>query len=273
MSATPPSAGTDGALRLDVLLEGQHGPDDLPTGLRDRYGGPLGLDRPCVYANFVTSVDGVVALEMTHSPAVISRRSEADRFVMGLLRARADAVLVGGATMRADPGHRWTASHIYPDAADDFAELRRRNGQAENPRLVVLTASGALDTDEPALEGALVVTTREGERALAGRVPASATVRGLERVTADAVIGSLRDEGLGLVLSEAGPQVFGQLVAARCLDELFLTTSPVLAGSAAPGRRTLSAGTALDPDDLADMELVSLRRAGSHLFARYRRAG
>ncbi|HYU63230.1 MAG TPA: dihydrofolate reductase family protein, partial [Verrucomicrobiae bacterium] len=57
-----------------------------------------------VYANFVSSIDGIVALEAGTAPSggIISGRNEADRFVMGLLRAFADAVLVGAGTVRAE---------------------------------------------------------------------------------------------------------------------------------------------------------------------------
>ena len=272
MSATRQAAIAD-ALRLEVVYDAiASATDDLPSGLRRRYGSNLGLDGPRVYANFVSSVDGVVALEMKHSPGVISRHSEADRFVMGLLRARADAVLIGGGTMRADPGHAWTAEYIYPEAADDFRELRRSHGQTEHPRLVVVTASGDIDPEEPALEGSLVVTTPDTERELVCTLPSSASVRALDPVTPRGLVRLLRDEGLDLVLSEAGPALFGQLVSAGCLNDLFVTVSPVLAGSAGGDRRTLSEGLDLR-DALATMDLVSARRHGSHLLLRYRLDG
>ena len=43
----------------------------------------------------------------------------------------------------------------------------------------------------------------------------------------------LRDRGCSVVLTEAGPTMFGSLVASRLVDELFLTVSPLLAGRAA----------------------------------------
>jgi riboflavin biosynthesis pyrimidine reductase len=268
MCATRPAAIAD-PIRLEVLYDRASSVVyDLPVGLWRRYGGDLNLRGRRIYANFVSSVDGVVALDMKHSPAVISQRSEADRFVMGLLRARADAVLIGGATLRADPGHLWTASYIYPDATADFRELRRKNGQTAEPRLVVLTASGQIDPSEAALEGALVVTTTAAEGNLRQTLPSTAEVRALARVTAPDLVRVLREERLELVLSEAGPEVFGQLVAAGCLNDLFLTSSPVLVGSAGGGRKTLSQGIALD-EALSRMDLVSARRHGSHLLFRY----
>src|SRR6266851_5158422 len=99
----------------------------LPQELAAVYGGDLGFTEPCVYANFVASVDGVTALgpEYPSSGSVISGHDPAGRFLMGLLRACADIVLIGAGTLRATPGHRWTPRHIYPAAADGYAALRR----------------------------------------------------------------------------------------------------------------------------------------------------
>ena len=68
----------------------------LTPPLARLYGGGLGFEGPTAYANFVTSVDGTVALPgVPESNALIAGGSEADRFVMGLLRALADVVVVG----------------------------------------------------------------------------------------------------------------------------------------------------------------------------------
>ena len=63
----------------------------MPAELEKIYG-RLGLAAREVYANFVESIDGVVALGAKPSAgSAISGRNQADRFVMGLLRAFADA--------------------------------------------------------------------------------------------------------------------------------------------------------------------------------------
>lgn len=150
---------------LELLFEEEGSPSyDLPEGLERRYGGRLGFEAPRRYANFVSSLDGVVALEgVNNSSQMISGTSEADRFVMGLLRACAGSVLIGAGTLRAAPDSLWTPAYIYPDAATEFAELRRRLGREDDPRLVVLTARGDLDPGHRALEaGALVLTTSLG---------------------------------------------------------------------------------------------------------------
>ena len=48
-----------------------------------------------------------------------------DRFVMGLLRAASDAVLIGAETLRAGAGEAWTPDFIYPEISADVAAMRR----------------------------------------------------------------------------------------------------------------------------------------------------
>ena len=62
---------------------------------------------------------------------------------MGLLRACADAVVVGSGTFNASPRSVWTPEQAYPDAAEAFAELRRSIGRPPLAELVVL--AGRLD--------------------------------------------------------------------------------------------------------------------------------
>jgi riboflavin biosynthesis pyrimidine reductase len=262
---------------LEVLFDGkQEGrPIRLPEGLLELYGGGLSLPDDCLYANFVSSVDGVVALgdpSVSSGPA-LSGRSEADRFVMGLLRAVAGAVLIGGGTLRDDPGHLWTAPYIFPPLADDFAQLRSALGLDASPLLVVVTASGEIDVREKALEqGALVLTTESGAARLQGRLPTASKLRvlgetefGIERALA-----AVRAEGVRRLLSEGGPRILGQLVGPDLVDDLFLTFSPVLAGRAPDVQRLgLLEGLALPAGALRTVRLSSVRRHGGHLLLRY----
>ena len=99
----------------------------LPAALATSYGGDFGLARPTLYANFVSAVDGVVALPGPgESGGVVSGGSEPDRVVMGLLRAAADAVLVGAGTFRAGAGDLWHPETAFPAARDLFSELRKQ---------------------------------------------------------------------------------------------------------------------------------------------------
>jgi riboflavin biosynthesis pyrimidine reductase len=246
----------------------------LPAELAALYGGDFGLARPRVYANFVASLDGVVALPgKGESGQVVSGGSEADRFVMGLLRASADAVLVGAGTFRKADGDLWQAEAIYPAGAALFANLRQRLGLRRQPLLVVVTASGAIDPAQPALRDALIVTSPAGAARLRSALPADAPLRAQLRVIdaqpigGRAVIDLLRGDGLEVILTEGGPSLFSELLAERLVDEVFLTTSPRLFGRWPDDqRKSLIAGRDLGGQLL---DLASVRRHGSHLFLRY----
>ncbi|MEP7050360.1 MAG: dihydrofolate reductase family protein [Pseudomonadota bacterium] len=243
---------------------------ELPEVLATSYGGAFGLPAQCVFANFVTSLDGVVALPGDlESGQIISGRNPADRFVMGLLRACADAVLLGAGTFRKSAGHLWHAERIYPAAARHFAELREALGLKPTPLLVLLSASGDIDVSQPALADAWIITTKRGEGALRGRLPSSArlTVIDAARIPCSDVLATLRAEGFQRVLTEGGPTLFAELVRDRLVDELFVTSSPALFGRFPQDeRKSLTDGLDLSG---AQLDLLSARRHSSYLFLRY----
>lgn len=257
---------------LELLYEAPNLAElSLPSALAARYGGALGFGAPCVIANFVESVDGVVELPgPAESGKVVSLASESDRFVMGLLRASADVVVVGAGTFRKTPKAFWYPESIYPQANELFAELRQRLGLAPHPTLVLVSGSGSIDATQPAVAEALVVTTRSGETRLRPTLPPTARlwVFDAPRVPMSAVIARLHAEGARTVLTEGGPSLVAQLVAEKVLDELFVTVSPVLFGRfKEDGRKALT--DALDLGGVT-LDLLSARRSGSHLFLRYR---
>lgn len=248
---------------------------DLPVELQAIYGSSLGFSTPRLYANFVQSMDGITAIPgLAESNRLISGGGEHDRFLMGLLRACADAVVIGAGTLQGSPQTHWTPQHAYPAAADLYDELRRMRGLPQQPLLVVISGSGRIDPHHPGFaERALVLTTEEHERDLRERLPPSATVRAIgERPPLNvlAAIDVLRDAGNHVILCEGGPTLFGDLVKARAVDELFLTISPRLAGQDPHHERlSLVEGAALLPQALAGCRLLTARKAGSHLFLRY----
>ncbi len=223
----------------------------------------------------MTSIDGVATLGGEVSAgSLLSAKHPGDRFLMALLRACADAVLLGAGTLRATPGHLWTPEHVYPPLADSFAGLRRSLGKGAEPRLVVLTSSGALDFSHPALQhGATIMTTAAGARALAGRVPETCDVAPLgdgDEVDLARVVEELHNRGQHSVLTEGGPHVMGRLIKAGLLDEAFVTISPVLAGRDGDERLGMVEGVELLPRAGVWTRLLSARRHAGYLFLRYR---
>jgi riboflavin biosynthesis pyrimidine reductase len=258
-----------------VLAEDEDLPRwDVSEALATLYGGAIGLDEQCVVANFVESLDGVVAVpRLERSHAVIGDESEADRFVLALVRACADAVVVGSGTLLASPKGTWRIDRAYPPAAEALAELRARRGRSEQPLVVVVTSGASLDPAHPVLEsGALVLTTEGAASRVRAAVPGACEVLAVndaETVDLARAFELLRDRGCPVVLTEAGPTMFGSLVASRLVDELFLTVSPVLVGRAATARLALVEGVELVPQTRAAGRLRSVRTHGSHLFLRY----
>jgi riboflavin biosynthesis pyrimidine reductase len=263
---------------LELLWEPELPAADLPDAIAALYPGSIGFAGPTLAVNFVETLDGIVALPaLPQSNRIVADASEADRFVMGLLRALADCVVVGAGTMQASRSSTWAADKAYPPLADAFAELRARLGKPPRPEVVFLTASGRIDVEHPALEqGALVLTTPAGAGVLEGRLPDGSealVVNEGELVDVARAVALLRDRGHEQILSEGGPTILGLLLAAGVVDELFLTLSPLVAGRGGLSERLgLVEGTELLPDTRVAWTLGGVRRHGGHLFLRYLRA-
>jgi riboflavin biosynthesis pyrimidine reductase len=216
----------------------------------------------------------VVAVpRLPRSHAILGDESDADRFVLALVRACADAVVVGSGTLLASPKGTWRVDRAYPATAEALLELRARRGRAEQPLVVVVTAGGSFDPSHPVLEtGALVLTTTQAAARLRASVPTATEVAAVnegDSVDLAAALELLRGRGHQVILTEAGPTMFGSLVASSLVDELFLTVSPVLAGRAQTARLGLVEGVELVPQTRVAGRLRSVRQHGSHLFLRY----
>jgi riboflavin biosynthesis pyrimidine reductase len=261
-------------LKLELVYEPEGLPAfELPDELASLYPGSLGFESPRVFANFVTTADGVVAVpSIDQSNRLIAAGSAADRFVMGLLRACADVLVIGSGTLNASSGGKWTPNQAYPDAASGYDALRETLGLAPSLEVVILTGNGAIDTSHPLFEeGAVVLTTDIGRSLLGNQLPRASTVVALgpgRAVDPIAAVGALRARGHRLILHEGGPHVIGSFIEAGVVDELFLTISPLLVGRVTlDPRLALVEGTDLLPG--RNMRLTGVRRDMDHLFVRY----
>jgi riboflavin biosynthesis pyrimidine reductase len=230
--------------------------------LRDAYAPDRG--RACLRTNFVTSLDGAVEID-GHSRGL---SSDVDQAVFHVLRAHTDAVLVGAGTMRQE-GYRAVRS------PEPVGARRRATGLAEHPTLVIVSGSllGLDPTAEVLTKAPVRPIVLTHEAAPADRRAALAAVADVVSCGPDSVdlatgIAELHRRGLGQLLCEGGPHLFGALLAADLVDELCLTMSPQLAG---PGSGRIIAGdTRAVP---LGLRLVQLIGAGDELFTRYARGG
>src|SRR6202167_752664 len=263
----------------------------LPEGLRARYDGNLSFppapeERPYCIANFVSTLDGVVSFNLPGQSegAQISKSNEADRFIMGLLRASADAVVVGSGTLQAAGPHgSWLPEAVYPAAKDLYQKYRTEVlRKLEYPLVVIVTGTGGLDLTSAVFHTprtrVLILTTELGKRRLSQSGPealASVEVKALstaeERISPSAILTLLRQEaGVELLLHEAAPTLFGEFLAGGVMDELFLTVAPQIAGrDAVHPRPGLVANVQFSPATAPWWKLIRAKSATDYLFLRY----
>lgn len=217
-------------------------------------------DEPGVQVNFVTSIDGAVELEGFSA----GLSSKADKRVFGLLRMLCDGLLVGAGTLRHE-GYRALRLDERRRA------WRRERGRPDYPTLVVISGSLDLNPAQAAFADAPIrpIVLTHG-RAPADRRAALAPVADVVAVGDDAVdlaaaVAALRERGLGRLLCEGGPHLFGSLTAADLVDEVCLTVAPLVTG---PGAGRITAGPPSPPRGLA---LSHVLRADDSLLLRYTR--
>ena len=272
---------------FDVESNGQSEGMELHPDFAGVYGGPFRLrpptnGLPLLSMNFVTAHDGRVAFNHPdhRGGGPISGFDNNDVWLMGLLRARADAVVVGEGTLRAEPSHINTPDDIYPDDKDAFAALRRHENRFELPIFSYITMAGDLPPESRAfsMENAHVVvaTTRAGARRIRSRIRPACKMDILEfgasGVDLERYARIMAGEyGVEFLLCEGGATLYGALLRAGIVDEPFITRSPLVVGESPDNPRpSLVEGFGWLPDDAPRMRILSVRKAGDYLYMRYR---
>lgn len=220
---------------------------------------PAREDRPHVTVNMVASVDGGTAVNGRTGRL----SSPPDRAIFRLLRSLADVVLVGAETVRAE-------GYGTVKASDDVRARRVARGQTPAAALAIVTRTLRLDWSSPLFteptQRPFVFAPADAEVAALRAASDVATVirTGAGTVDLGAALRQLRQEhGVLRVLCEGGPTLNTQL-AHGLLDQLCLTVSPQLVGSAS---KTILADIALDPP--LELTLGSVLQSDSELFLRY----
>lgn len=247
----------------DLQVTPQVTPGPTPAAVAELayyYGNGVAHADAFLRANMVASADGAASFGGRSG----GLSGPADRMLFAVLRSLADLILVGAGTVR-------TERYRPVQAARIWAGLRPAD--APVPAIAVVSGSLDLDPDSSVLTGAapgaqtIVITTGAAPPDRRGAVEKHARVieAGNDRLDLVAAVSELRGLGYGSILTEGGPALLGQLAAADLVDELCLTTSPVLAGGSAS--RITTCLSALS----APLSLVHVLHDDGFLFCRYRR--
>ncbi len=204
-------------------------------------------ERPYVFFNFVSTLDGRAALDGSTRPL----GGPADLEMLLSLRAVADAVLIGPGTVRAEGYGRLVGPQRRADVPPAVLISRRFDipweaglFQADDQPVIVY---GPIDAPEPP------------------SVPAPVEVVRLDPCTPAASLADLRARGIRALLSEGGPTLFHGFLEAGFVDELFLTFTPIITGDEA--ETAIVSGLRLP--EPARMMLQWALRAEEELFLRY----
>jgi 5-amino-6-(5-phosphoribosylamino)uracil reductase len=209
-----------------------------------------------VFSNTAVTVDGRIA---TRDGGHAAFGSPHDRRVMGILRARADAVLVGGRTFRAWPLPLVEARPFRRAKPVLNAVLTRTGAGPRGGRFFQHphTRPVFLGGPEADLEG--FPTGVEVHRC-----PVEPTVAWAAGVLR-------REHGVEALLVEGGGDLVFQCLDAGILQDLYVTVCPLVVGGA--GAPSLADGVGFTAGRAPRLDLVSMRRLGSELFLHYRVRG
>ena len=257
----------------------------LPPKLSRLYGAfrlPVPRSGFHVFSNFVSTLDGVVSLQVKGhgGGGDISGFSGQDRMVMGLLRAAADIIIVGSGTLAADPAHVWTPQAICPELADDYRLLADAMAKPRAALNVIVSAAGTVNLRLPVFTSgrvaAMIITTVRGAQRLhKQRVPDSVRIhpvrrRSAEIPAADILHAVSRATTGKQVLVEGGPRLLATFYKERLVNEQFLSLAPQLSGrEIGDARMGLVMGKIFAPRDPLWGRLTDVRLGSRLLFLRY----
>ena len=215
--------------------------------------------RPYVVINTVSSVDGRTALE----GKAAGLGSRIDRRAMRTLRSRADAVVIGAGTLRAE------RLSLGLDPADG----------APQPLAIIVTNTGDVPVEEHLIvkggQEVLILLSDAAPRRVGEQLRRLAPVM---RAPADstgavdlgrALLALKAERGVESLVVEGGPGLSHALISHSLVDELFLTVAPELLGGAAEQTLTLLRGPTLPARDRPTLDLLSIHLADGEIFLRY----
>ena len=189
--------------------------------------------------------------------------SATDRRTMRTLRSKADAVMVGAGTLRAE------RLSLGLDRTDGLPQ----------PLAIIVTDTGEVPLKEHLIvDGGQEVLILLSDAASKRIVERLSTLAPVMRAPADSTgavdletaLRTLKAErGVDSLVVEGGPGLNHALISLNLVDELFLTVAPELLGGSADQTLTLLRGPTLPARDRPTLDLISIHLSDDELFLRY----
>lgn len=260
-------------------------------------------DRPIAYASYVMSVDGKIAFEDNEVGPMIAKTNHlgrngafADFWILNLLRANCDGIIIGSGTLIKEPDYSGSAYD------PDLLQARIDHGKPVAPWTVVVTTTGkkipfgnrVFSQEEIPV---LIATSPQGFKNLKqeitkeyfelpmaaceqdkkdivrlleenkGKVAVLVTGQGKE-TDSTAIMKVLRAMGMEKVLVES-PTYCHHMMQEGLLDEIFIDTSCIFVGGQATGIGTAS--KSFPSTNHPHGEVVSIHMHSPHfIYTRYK---
>src|SRR5437588_1544366 len=291
-------AGRSSVRKFEILFD--HGESSPLEDAAYQPYGKLGFpsapaERPWIYSNFVQSLDGMASFKGQHATGADISQSPEDRWLMDLLRAHADGVILGVNTLIEETLLSPGRGPVYRIEDPALRELRRRLGKQREKNIFVTSASrldlGAYQVFDGDAVDSVVITTTSGAVRLAQKkshphVTVIVTGEGTMVDLPKAMRILRAQHGIEYLLCEGGPTLYGYMSRAGLIDEKFLTVSPMELGLFIPPEQEPSQAEKSNPpkerpttfmapgfikENAPWWQWISCRRVGDHQFNRYRR--
>lgn len=238
---------------------------EKPGGVYDDLELPAGTRRPYTAIQMVMTLDGAIK---GPTDAYWPIGGEADQRTFRRFRVHFDAVLHGARTLGMGlDRYLWSR---------ELRDMRLQRGRADPPLFVIVTNSAQIDPADRVFRHRRyplqpIVATHEA----ADVSPALAEVAEIVRLGDTAVdlpalaayLAAVR--GVRRMACEGGAILNAHMLREGLVDEFFITVTPSIIGEPRP-RTSVEGERALAPEDVLNLDLLSVIHCQGEVFLRYR---